>query len=48
MRLKYWIKQGIDTFVLILGASVLYGILMFIQTDSGLDGLLILRKYGLE
>ena len=42
MRLKYWIKQGIDTFVLILGASVLYGILMFIQTDSGWDGLLTL------
>ena len=42
MRLKFWIKQGIDTFLLILGASALYGFLMFIQTDSGWDGLLIL------
>ena len=42
MRLKFWVKQGFETFALVLGASVLYGFLMFIQTDSGWDGLLIL------
>ena len=42
MRLKFWLKQGFEIFLLILGASMLYGFLMFIQTDSGLDGLLIL------
>lgn len=42
MRLKYWFKQGFEFFGIILGASLLYGFLMFIQTDSGLDGLLIL------
>ena len=42
MRLKFWLRQGFETFGIILGASALYGLLMFIQTDSGLDGLLIL------
>lgn len=42
MRLKYWFKQGFETFFIILGASLLYGFLIFIQTDSGWDGLLIL------
>ena len=42
MRLRFWLKQGVETFAIILGASLLYGLLMFIQTDSGLDGLLIL------
>ena len=42
MRLRFWLKQGVETFAIVLGASLLYGLLMFIQTDSGLDGLLIL------
>ena len=35
MRLKFWLKQGFEIFLLILGASMLYGFLIFIQTDSG-------------
>ena len=42
MRLKFWIKQGVEIFATILGCSALYGFLMFIQTDSDWDGLLIL------
>ena len=42
MRLKFWVKQGFECFGIVLGASVLYGFLMFIQTDGGWDGLLIL------
>lgn len=42
MRLRYWIKLGFETLLTILGASLLYGFLMFIQTDSDWDGLLIL------
>ncbi len=42
MRLRFWIKEGFQTFGIILGATILYGLLMFIQTDSGWGGLLIL------
>jgi len=40
MRLKFWIKQGFEIFGVILGASMLYGFLMFIQTGDGWVGLL--------
>jgi len=42
MRVRFWIRQGLQTLGLILGASLLYSFLMFIQTDFGLDGLLTL------
>lgn len=42
MRLRFWINQGLQNLALILGATALYSFLMFIQTDDGLDSLLVL------
>ena len=41
MRLRFWIKQGVQNLAIILGASLLYAFLMFIQMDDGLGGLLV-------
>lgn len=42
MRLRFWVKQGLDSLLMALGASALYILLMSIQTDDGLAGLLVL------
>ena len=42
MRLRFWVKQGFQNLTLILGATALYSFLMFIQTDNGLESLLVL------
>jgi len=42
MRLRFWIKQGLQNLGLILGASFLYAFLMYIQLDHGTDGLMVL------
>lgn len=42
MRLRFWVKQGLDSLLMALGASALYILLMSIQTDDGLAGMLVL------
>lgn len=41
MRLRYWIKTGLQTFLWVVGACALYSFLMFIQMDDFLQGALI-------
>lgn len=41
MRLRFWIKQGLQNLGLILGGSFLYAFLMFIQLDDGMGGLFV-------
>ena len=41
MRLRYWIRTGLQTFLLVVGACTLYSFLMFIQMDDFVQGTLI-------
>jgi len=39
MRLRYWIKSGLQTFFLVVVACFIYSFLMFLQLDDALGGL---------
>jgi len=41
MRLRYWIRTGLQTFLWVVGACAFYSFLMFIQMDDFLQGALI-------
>ena len=42
MRLRYWIKTGLQTFGMVIGACLIYGFLMSIQMQDALSDMFVL------
>ena len=42
MRLRYWLKSGFQTFGLVIGACLIYGLLMALQMQDALSDMFTL------